>query len=804
MNAAVFATAIESTATAAAKTSTCFHCGEAVVDVLPTIIVDGQERHVCCTGCAAAALWIEDAGLDDYYRLRLETGNRIAAEPGDFTAWDRNDVQDAHVTRSAQGCEMTVLVEGMRCAACAWLLDRGLTRLPGVSSVSVNAVTGRMRLAWRPDQILLSSVLARVAALGYRPHLSPGESLDRARRRERNALLLRLGVAALATTQAMMFSEALYLDTAHQMPDATRDVFRWLTLLVCTPVVFYSGSPFLRGMLRELRLGMPGMDTLAATSIVLAYFASIVETIRGGPHVWFDAAAMFVLFLLAVRLLERAARLRASARADLLVRIQPMLAWRQRGGLVEQVPVAELCIGDEVRIPADTTAPADGDLIDDDAAFDEALLSGESRPVEKRAGDRVHAGSTCLGAAARLRVTGVGVDTRLSQIARLAEQASFERPAIAQSADRWASILVVVMVLVAVGTFLLWWPIAPERAFPIALAVLVAACPCALSLAVPAALAAANDGLSKRGMLLLSGEALSHLADIDTIVFDKTGTLTRGQPRITACTTLDSSDPAAARRIAAALESGSGHPLARAFADASVPAAGSVRLVPGRGVAGVVDGHDYQLGRADFAGGTADEGSVWLARDGVAIAQFTIDDTLRPEAAALVHGLQQNGIEVWLASGDGEAATRHVANTLVIENVRARQTPEQKLNLLRDLQAAGRRVLVVGDGINDAPVLAGADVSMAFAGGSSLAQRSADLLVLGDSLAALPDTLALARRTRQTIRAGLAWAAGYNLVAIAIAASGLIHPGFAALGMAGSSLGVTLNALRLARTGPSR
>lgn len=785
-------------ATVAVATA-CLHCGEAVPADAITVTIRGRRGSVCCAGCAAAAQWIEQAGLDDYYQLREANGNRIVVDGNDFSSWDREDVQRGHVVRVGSTCEMTLLVEGMRCAACAWLLDRSLSTLPGVTAVGVNAVTGRLRLAWEPSLTALSPLLRRIAALGYRPHLSPGEALDRERRRERNALLLRLGVAALATTQAMMFSEALYLDTAHQMPVATRDAFRWLTLLVCTPVVFYAGSPFLRGMLFEWRQRRLGMDTLASVSIGLAFFASVVETVRGGPHVWFDAAAMFVLFLLAARLLERGARHRAGARADLLARSQPMLAWRRCGDQFEQVPIAQLQAKDHVRIPADAVAPVDGELLDDDALFDESLLSGESKPVAKRAGQTVFAGSTSLGRSVVVLAQRVGADTRLSQIAQLSMQAQFDRPALARQAERWASRFVIVMLVVSGVAFAAWWPHAPDRAFPIALAVLVAACPCALSLAVPAALAAANEGMGRRGLLVLSADALTGLADIDTVVFDKTGTLTEGEPRIVDCQTFDGIDATHARRIAAALESGSTHPIARAFADPSVAPASGVVVFPGHGVAGDIGGTTYRLGSASFVGRIDDDGGVWLAADGTPIARFTLADALRVDARPLVASLRADGIEVWLASGDGEDAVTVAALALGIDHVRARQSPEDKLALMRDLQALGRRVLMIGDGINDAPVLAGADVSIAFAGGSALAQGSADLLLLGKTLAPLPSALALAKRTRHTIRRGLAWAIGYNVVAVAVAASGVIHPGYAALGMVGSSLGVTLGALGLAR-----
>jgi Cu2+-exporting ATPase len=762
--------ALGADAAVATSDRTCRHCGE-------VLAADGVE--FCCSGCESAAAWIRDAGLDDYYRLRTAEGNRVAMEASDFQAWDRADVQRGHVSETADGSEITLAVEGLRCAACAWLIDRALMREPGVTAVSVNAVTGRLRLGWQPERAKLSALLQRLSALGYRPHLAGGTTLERERRRERNQSLLRLGLAALATTQAMMFSEALYLDSHGTMPLATRDLFRWLTFLVCTPVVFYSGMPFLTGMVRELRLRRPGMDTLAATSILLAYFASLAETLRGGPHVWFDAAAMFVLFLLSARLLER-------------------LAWRLREGRAEQVPIHDLAIDDEVRVPADSPVPADGVLLDAQAAFDESLLSGESAACGKLAGDAVYAGSVALAAPARLRITGIGTQTRLSQIMRLVERAQAQRPALARTADRIAGVFVVARFMLALAAFAFWWPRDGDRAFAVALAVLVAACPCALSLAVPAALSAANDALARRGVLVLGADALTRLADIDTVLLDKTGTLTLGQPTLAHIGTFDGRDPQEVLALAAALEQDNRHPLAQAFARPRVLEVQDQRLHPGLGIEGRIAGHGYRLGRADFACSRADDGALWLSEDGRPVARFELADPLRSDGTTTMARLRALGLSLQVASGDAEPAVASVCRELGISEFRGRQSPEDKLATIRALQAQGRRVLMLGDGINDAPVLAGADVSVAMGQGSALAQRSADVLLLGQGLSALPEAIVLARRTRRVIRQNFGWALAYNLVAVGIAASGWIHPGWAALGMAGSSLGVTLNALRLA------
>jgi len=781
----------------------CYHCGEALPMAYQSVMLDGAERAMCCSGCAGAAAWILDAGLDDYYRLRQRGGSRVTTEATDFSAWDRDDIQAQHARELDGGREITVVVEGMHCAACAWLIDRALHREPGVREVQANAITGRVIVCWDTAKTRLSVILARLSALGYTPHLAPDEALERARRHERNTLLIRLGVAGLGTLQAMMFAEALYLDFDNQMPVATRDFFRWITFAVSAPVVFYSGWPFLAGMARELRQRRFGMDTLVATSVLLAYFASLIETIRGGPHVWFDAAVMFVLLLLSARVIERLARQRANAGVDALARARPALAWRV-GEHDErtQVPLASLLVGDTVIVGAGEALAADGVLLNAPAQFDEALLTGEPLPRTHAPGDTVYAGSVCRGVPARVRVQRTGQDTRLSHLVRLVEQAQAQRPRLARLADAIAGRFVVALFAAAAITALVWWQLAPERAFEVTLAVLVVSCPCALSLAIPAALSTAQGALARIGVLSLHADALETLAHADTVVFDKTGTLSCGKPQIKTTQTFDGLDTAQALAIAAALERDAGHPLAHAFRSASALTAQQVQVQAGAGVSGAVDGVTYRLGRADFSHGGHDDGRIWLASNGRAIAQFTLFDATRTDAKAVLAQLRHLNLRCELLSGDAEPAVNALADELGITSAHARQSPEDKLAHLKALQAQGHVVAMVGDGINDAPVLAAANVSLAMGGGAPLAHRSADMVLTGDSLRRIPEAIALARRTRRIVRQNLAWALGYNALALPLAALGWVTPWLAALGMAGSSLLVTLNALRLTRPSP--
>lgn len=786
----------------------CHHCGEPLPPEPPVRTLDGVARAFCCDGCAAAAAWIGDARLGDYYRLRSDKATRVDLDDADFRDWDRDDLLGDHVREVGDAREVTVLTDGMRCAACAWLVDRALRHEPGVLDAGANAVTGRIRIRWDPEKGRLSNVLHRLASLGYRPYLAGGEARERARRDERKRWLLRLGVAGLGAAQAMMLAEALYLDTRGEMSLATRDFFRWLTVLVAAPVVFWSGWPFIEGMLRELRGRRPGMDTLVASATLMAYGASVVETVRGGPHVWFDAAVMFVFLLLAARMLEQRARGIASAQVDALARARPALATREiSDGRRETIPVGALVPGDIACVAAGESVPADGVLLGSDASFEEALLTGESNPVRKLAGEPVFAGTVCRERPARIEVRAVGAATRLSQLANLVEQAQAHRPPLASLADRIARVFVVALALAAVVVYAAWRVHDPSRAFEVMLALLVISCPCALSLSVPAALAAAHGALSRLGVLAVRPGALESLAAATDVVFDKTGTLTDGRPRLGDVDTFGGLTPGQALRIAAALERDTGHPLAAAFVgpgDARAPdtmQATQVRTVPGAGVEGTIAGTRWRLGHAGFVGGLArdDHGDVWLGSDAGVAARFPVHETVRADARDAVAALSRLGLRLHLSSGDGAAAVSRIGAAVGIDDVHARQSPEQKLAFVRALQSQGRRVAMVGDGLNDAPVLGGADVSLAMGGGAVLAQRAADLVATHPSLSRIPDAVGLARRTRRVIHQNLGWSLGYNVLALPLAAAGLVTPWVAALAMALSSLTVTLNALRLAR-----
>ena len=779
--------------------SVCFHCGQSIKGDLVEEKVGSQLQAFCCTGCSAATLWINEAGLSDYYDLRTEQAPQANADNVDLAAWDHPDTLAKHARICNQDNsyhEMIISVKGMHCAACAWLIDRALSKQKGVGEISVNAVTGRLHLRWQQDVSPLSTLVTCLQRLGYRAFLTRGSELEQSRSKEKKQLLLRIGLAALVAMQTMMFAEALYLDTSNAMPTETRDMFRWLCFITATPVVFFSGMPFIRGMLNELRQKTFGMDFLAASSILLAYFGSLYQTVIGGQHVWYDAAVMFVLFLLVARFLEYRTKQIAYEQSDALARAQPYLANVIREDKQMAIPVDQLKLEDILCINPGESVAADGALLSDAAAFDESLLTGEARPVLKNQGDFVFAGSIGSLQSARLRVTKVGRDTELSQLLFRVESAQLKKSGVVHYAETIARYFVLGILLITALVFLYWQQFDSTRAFEISLAVLVVSCPCALALALPAAFASAQSALAKIGVLSFNNDGLVNLAKVDTFIFDKTGTLTQGK-----MTRVDEhyyvEDSAYALAIACALEKSSLHPLASAFTEASSLPVKNALVIPAMGIQGDIHGRQYRIGRADFACHKTDDGRLWLGDGEQAWASFSIQDTVRSDAKETVTTLLREGLQVHIASGDAQCKVATLANTLGIANFSARQSPEQKQAYLKNLQSQHHIVAMVGDGINDALVLASADISIAMGAGAAIAQRSADMLICGERLDRIVQARNIAIKTQKIIRQNLQWALLYNAVSIPVTAMGLIHPGFAALGMVSSSLLVSINALRV-------
>jgi Cu2+-exporting ATPase len=789
----------------------CAHCGEPLpAGERLTASIGGRQQPVCCTGCRAAAQWIAELGLSDYYRLRSREAERPTELATDHGVWQQHELA-RHVVRelTPQRSEVCLLVDGVRCAGCVWLIERALMQLHGIEQVTVNAVSRRARVIFDPTRVPLSRMLDVLSRAGYRPLPLDAAALDDVRRTESRDALKRLLVAGFGMMQAMMFGMALWLGAFEDMGTATRDLFRWFGFLVATPVVLYSAQAFFAGARRSLAAGRLGMDVPVALAIALIYLASLIEMLLGGAEVYFESVSMFVFFLLIGRYLEMRARHRSADSSDALARLAPAFADRRLpDGSLQRVATIELRAGDVVLVAEGGHVPADGVLLNHRATLDEALLSGESLPLKKQPGDALVAGSVVLDGALELRVSCAGADTFLAQMATLASRAQTERPRLAKAGERATTHFVVRVLSLTAITAIGWMWIDPSRALTATLAVLVVSCPCAFALAVPAAITRALGVLARHGVLVVKPDALEVLAEVDVAVFDKTGTLTEPKLDMAQGITDAHIDADEALRLALALARSSRHPISTAIVQAAdevgivAPMASAVRSIPGSGLEAIVEGRSLRLGRPEFALGEAaassqeDESTV-LAEAGQVLVGFRLDEALRGDACRTVQVLADEGVEPHLISGDAPGRVARVAEALGIAQWHARQLPADKLSRIHALQASGHRVLAVGDGSNDAPVLAGADVSVALSSGTELAQAHADVVLCSGRLMALVQARAIARQTRHILRQNQRWALVYNLAAMPLAALGFVPPWLAALGMSASSLFVVLNALRI-------
>jgi Cu2+-exporting ATPase len=793
-----------------------------------SLSIQGVRRAFCCVGCEAAAAAIAGAGLEAYYELRDEaTGSPPveARSATDYCAYDDPAFQASFVAPGADGTrEAALLLEGIRCSACVWLNQQVIQRLPGVAAVSINYATRRAQVRWDPARLSLSEILAAVARIGYRAFPYDRLRADALQQSERRAALWRLFVAGFGMMQVMMYAIPVYIaDGEGGMPPDVEALMRWASLVLTAPVVGYSAQPFFVGAWRDLQAWRAGMDVPVALGIAVAFVASVWATLRGTGEVYFDSVTMFVFLLLGGRFLELEARHRAGAALAYLGRLVPAQAEQLRAfpGPIETAPVAVAALrpGDFVLVRPGARVPADGTVVRGEGAVNESLLTGESRPVAKRPGSAVIGGAISVSTPFVVRIDRVGADTVLAAIVRLVERAMTERHRLVEIADRYAHWFVVAVLLLAAVAAAAWWVLAPERALWIAVSVLVVTCPCALSLATPVALTVTTGELARRGIVVTRGHAVEALARATDVVLDKTGTLTHGELRVAGAHALGALELGRCAALARALETASEHPIARALArhgDGASPAVGAAEDLatwPGRGVEGVVDGVRYRLGAvafcAELAGVSCDRTRaadasatvVYLVAEGAWLARFELADTLKPGAAALVRRLEGMGKRVHLLSGDGAGPVHAAAAALGITAARAEADPSAKRAYVEALQRAGAIVAMVGDGINDAPVLAQADVSVALGTGAELAQARADAVLLSGDPAALADAFDLARGAMRVIRQNLGWAALYNLAAVPAAAAGFVTPWMAGIGMSGSSLAVVLNALRLRRSG---
>ncbi len=775
---------------------------------------------MCCAGCEAVARTIVDSGLADYYRHRsdLPESQRevLPAELAELGLFDHPDIQKQFVRPIGEReREADLILEGITCAACVWLNEQHLQHQPGVTAVQVNYATRRARVRWDTSKTKLSEILATIGEIGYRAHPYDPTKNEQLAQRERRGALWRLLVAGFGMMQVMMYAFPAYIAREGEMTTDISVLMRWASLLLTLPVVLYSAAPFFRRAWRDLRMRRLGMDVPVSLGIGSAFLASLWATLDGSGEVYYDSVTMFVFLLLCGRYLEMIARQRAVRGSEEIGRVVPAFAERLiswPGDIAERVPVAALMAGDVLRIRPGEAVPVDGEVIDGRSEADESWITGESRPVGKQIGSKVAAGSLNGSGPILVRAEQVGEGTRIASIRRLMERASAERPRVVERADRIAGRFVTVLLVLAMATACYWWVADPSRAVWVFASVLVVSCPCALSLATPVALTVATDSFARLGLLVTRGHAIETLASADLFAFDKTGTLTEGRMQLATTETVAGFSHADALRLAAALECASEHAIGRAIIVAAcglpVLSVEGLIAVAGQGLEARVGGKRVRIGRqsfvseltrsaSPFAAGSSECTEVLLGGEGGWCARFLLSDRIRDDAAAVVDALKARGAVVAILSGDAVETVATVAARLGIEDARGGLLPEDKHAVVQRWQSCGHAVAMIGDGVNDAPVLAQAHVSIALAGGTELARNQADIVLLGDQLQPLADGHRLARRSLSIIRQNLAWSFAYNILAIPAAMGGYVTPWMAGIGMSASSLLVVLNALRL-------
>ncbi|MBL8674199.1 MAG: cadmium-translocating P-type ATPase [Rhodospirillales bacterium] len=766
-----------------AAATACAHCGADVAGA----------GGFCCAGCAGAYALVRELGLDAYYARRPARVDAPATEalPVDPTPYVR--VQGGRAS-------VDLAVDGLHCAACVWLIESAVGRDPAVVEARLNATTRRLRLAWNGEPSKAVAFAALVRRLGYRvAPFVPGAAARLADDEER-FLLRCLAVSGFAAANVMMLSLSVW-SGAVGMGSATRDLLHAVSALIALPALLYAARPFARSAFGALRHGRSNMDVPIVVGVALTAGISLAETLRSGPHAYFESALMLVFFLLTGRYVERRARGRARSAAANLLSLAAGVAVVEGGdGALRTVAPPDVRAGDVLRVAVGERFAADGDALDAAIRVDNSIVTGETDPVEVAVGGRVAAGAINMGAPARVRVTATGDDTTLARVARLLEAAEQGRSRYQALADRIARYYAPFVHVLAAATFVAWTAVLDASAregLLAAISVLIVTCPCALALAQPAVATAAVGALSRMGVLVVSPTALERIGAVDTVVFDKTGTLTIGRPELLR----DGAWEAGDLREAASLAAVSRHPLARALAAAApdVAAADGVEEVAGRGLRS----GDRRLGSRRFCGvpesAGGDQAELWLARPGREPVRFAFADPLRPDAAATVAALEARGLRVALLSGDRAPAVARVAAAAGIRDWTAGATPEDKLERIRKLTHAGRRVLMVGDGINDAPALAAAHASLSPGDATDVATAAADALFQGRSLRAVSATVDLAQRATRAMRVNLALALVYNVVAVPLAMAGGLTPPVAAAAMSGSSLLVVLNAIRAGR-----
>lgn len=789
----------------------CFHCHQPVPEGFKqNVVILGQRRPMCCYGCQAVAETIVTQDLESFYKFRqtddleaLPLIPEVLAQE-DLSLFDKTDVQSEFTFDLDSGKEAWLAVEGMTCAACAWLIEKHISPITGVTNVLVNSSTDRVKIIWDPSQVKLSLILREIERIGYKARPFRQGEQENQYQKKRRSLIKRLGVAGIASMQTMMVAFGLYFDDI----DATTQLyFWWVSLLFTAPVFVYSCYPFYVNAIRAVKSRTLNMDVPVSLAIIFAFFASMYATITNQGEVYFECVTMFAFFLLTGRYLELLAKQKAITDAANLMKLIPSVAEVFKDEAWEQVQLKDLSLGDVVRVKPGAIIPVDGTLNNNGSSIyvNEAQLTGESRPISKTTGDIVYGGSLNVDTPLQFTVTHTYQDSFLASILRLQDEAMALKPKVILFADRISRHLVLGALVIALITYISWMFVEPDRAFWVVLSVLVATCPCALSLAAPTAMSGAVSRLNRLGVLLKHANSTSAVKDIKTICFDKTGTLTEGKFKIEDAWYAKGENQEQLLQIASSLESWSEHPIAHAFKALVKPPVEQIQNFPGRGLQGVHNDTPIRIGSVEFihqwlpeAESPISGANVILATQAKVLAAWRVDDSVRDDAATTIQSLKSLGLHCVMLTGDTKVRAEEIGQLTGIDTIRSSLTPEDKLACLKQFQK-GAPTMMVGDGINDAPVLSGANVSIAFGSGSELAQSSSDVVILNGRLKAITEFLTHTKKLNRVIFQNFVWAFGYNALILPLAAFGFVDPLIAMLGMSMSSIIVISNSLRLMR-----
>lgn len=792
--------------------------------------IDGQDHVFCCRGCSGIYKLIRSEGLDDFYSRRTDwspgPANTVATDVASFVEGLRPIGSEI---------ETDIVIDGIRCASCVWLNEKILLRTNGISFAAVNYATHRARVRWDPARTDIRAIIERIRSIGYTPKPFHQSLADEEQQRFSRDLLVRFGTAAFFSMQLMLFSVALYAGYFQGIDDRTRFLFHLISLALTTPVLFYAGWPILSGALRGLRHGAFNMDVLIASGALAAYGYSIAQIPANG-EVYFDTAAMIITLILLGRYIEAGARTRASEAITHLLQLRPREARRLELAQADHVDASAMNAasrsmalltsirpGDLLEVLPGEKVPLDGIVLSGSSETDESMLTGESHPSAIKKSSTVYGGTLNLYGSFIFRVKSTGNETMLGKIIQAVEDAQSRRAPIQSFADRVVGFFVPSIMAISLATFLGWifFGASMSQAVMNAISVLVIACPCALGLATPLAILIGTSHAASRGVLIKGGDVIEKAASIDHIVLDKTGTVTEGRSVLAEYRGIGISDPEALL-LAASIERRSEHTVGKAI----VAAAGNIQLhdvtdfsaIPGQGVRGVINGQSVSVGNRDFvhqelslAGNTdispdiarmietheqAGSTIVFLGSDNRLFGVFAVADKVREEAMNAVDQLRAQHLGITLLTGDADNAARSVAQRIGITDVRSRVLPLGKAEAVRALQQQGKRVLMVGDGINDAPALIEARVGAAMGRATDIALESADIVIMRPDLRLVAHAALLTKKTFRVIRQNIFWAFFYNLVAVPLAIFGLLHPIVAAASMAISSLSVVGNSLR--------